>query len=210
MARVYDDFKQMAIREARLKNGIEAVSIVTPNHVHFAAAKSMLDAGIHVICDKPMTTTSEDSKALVDLVEKSGLIFGLTHNYTGYPMVRHAQQLIEDGRLGALRLVQMEYAQDWLTEPLRNKQAAWRSDPAQSGAGGCISDIGTHAYNLARFVTGLQLTSLTADLEAFVDGRLVDDNVHMLLRFEGGAKGMLWASQVAPASGFQCSFAPPG
>lgn len=201
--RIYDDFTVMAKAEAARPDGIEAVSIVTPNHMHFVPAKAFLEAGIHVICDKPLTTTLEEAKALVDVVGKSGRLFILTHNYTGYPMVRHARAMVETGDLGDIRVVQVEYAQDWLTEPLEgtgHKQAEWRTDPARSGAGGCIGDIGTHAYNLAQFVSGLETDSVLAELSTFVAGRALDDNVQVLLRFAGGARGMLWASQVAPGN----------
>ena len=200
--RTYDDFRQMAIREARLKQGIEAVAIVTPNHMHYPAAREFLKRGIHVICDKPLTATLKDAKKLAALVEKhEEVLFVLTHNYTGYPMIRQARQMIAAGELGEIRLVQAEYVQDWLSEPLEatgQKQAAWRTDPAQSGAGGATGDIGTHAMNLAEFVTGLTLEELAADVHTFVEGRRLDDNAHVLLRFKGGAKGTLWCSQVAP------------
>ncbi|WP_299780114.1 Gfo/Idh/MocA family oxidoreductase [uncultured Roseobacter sp.] len=199
-ARTYDDFKQMAIREARLKNGIEAVSIVTPNHVHFAAAREFLKRGIHVICDKPLTSTMADARKMAKAVEESDALFFLTHNYTGYPMVRQAREMIAKGDIGKIRVVQVEYPQDWLTKHEDFKQAAWRTDPAQSGAGGSTGDIGTHAHNLACFVTGLRVESLAADLQAFVSGRQLDDNAHVMLRFEGGARGMLWSSQVAPGN----------
>ncbi len=201
--RAYGDYKAMAIREARLKDGIEAVSIVTPNHMHANVAKEFLRRGIHVICDKPLTGTLSEAKALVKAAEKSGALFVLTHNYTGYPMVRQAQQMVANGDLGDIRLVQAEYPQDWLSTKLEDtglKQAEWRTDPARSGAGGAIGDIGTHAYNLACFVSGLTLDSLAADLDTFVDGRLLDDNAHVMMRFNGRAKGMLWASQVAPGN----------
>ena len=198
--RIYGDFKSMAIREARLKNGIEAVSIVTPNHVHFAAAREFLKRGIHVICDKPLTSTLPDARKLVNAVESSDALFILTHNYTGYPLVRHAREMVARGDLGNIRVVQVEYPQDWLSEHQDFKQAEWRTDPARSGAGGSTGDIGTHAYNLACFVTGLTLDSLAADLQAFVPGRRVDDNAHVMLRFKGGARGMLWSSQVAPGN----------
>ena len=200
IARIYDDFKQMAIREARLKNGIEAVSIVTPNHMHYAAAREFLKRGIHVICDKPLTSTLADARKLVKAAERSDALFVLTHNYTGYPMVRQARQMVLRGEIGKIRVVQVEYPQDWLTKQEDFKQAKWRTDPARSGAGGSTGDIGTHAHNLARFVTGLEVESLAADLDAFVPGRQVDDNGHVMLRFEGGAKGMLWCSQVAPGN----------
>jgi predicted dehydrogenase len=198
--RIYDDFKQMAIREARRKDGIEAVSIVTPNHVHFAAAREFLKRGIHVICDKPLTSTLSDAKKLVKAAEASDALFVLTHNYTGYPMVRQAREMVANGDLGAIRVVQVEYPQDWLSVEQDFKQANWRTDPNQSGAGGSTGDIGTHAFNLACFVTGLEVDSLSADLQAFVPGRLVDDNAHVMLRFAGGARGMLWSSQVAPGN----------
>lgn len=201
--RTYASFAEMAKAEAKRPDGIEAVSIVTPNHMHWPAAKAFLEAGIHVICDKPMTSNLADAKKLAALVKKSGRLFILTHNYTGYPMVRQAREMIQKGQLGEIRVVQAEYPQDWLTEKVEDtgsKQAAWRTDPKQSGVGGATGDIGTHAYNLARFVTGLELDSLAADLTAFVEGRKLDDNAHIMLRFKGGAKGMLWASQVAPGN----------
>ncbi|MCK0168362.1 Gfo/Idh/MocA family oxidoreductase [Jannaschia sp. S6380] len=201
--RSYADFAEMARREARLKDGIEAVSIVTPNHVHFAAAREFLKRGIHVICDKPLTSTLSDAKKMVRAAESSDALFVLTHNYTGYPMVRQARRMVADGEIGRIRVVQVEYPQDWLTEAAESeglKQAEWRTDPERSGAGGCVGDIGTHAFNLAEFVTGLRVESLGADLQTFVDGRRLDDNVHVLLRYEGGARGMLWSSQVAPGN----------
>ncbi|MEM9394667.1 MAG: Gfo/Idh/MocA family oxidoreductase [Pseudomonadota bacterium] len=198
--RAYGDFVAMAKREARLKTGIEAVSIVTPNHMHFPVAREFLKRGIHVICDKPLTSTLADAKKMVKAAEASGALFVLTHNYTGYPMIRHAQEMIAKGLLGEIRVVQVEYVQDWLTEEVHFKQADWRTDPAQSGAGGSTGDIGTHAMNLAAFTTGLELEALAADLQAFVPGRQVDDNGHVLLRFKGGACGMLWCSQVAPGN----------
>ncbi|MDL2399361.1 Gfo/Idh/MocA family protein [Rhizobium mayense] len=205
-SRTYASYRDMAIREAKLKNGIEAVSIVTPNHVHYDAAKEFLRRGIHVICDKPLTSNLADAKKLKKVADESGALFILTHNYTGYPMVRQAREMIANGELGDIRIVQAEYPQDWLTENIEQsgqKQAAWRTDPSQSGAGGSTGDIGTHAYNLASFVTGLELDSLAADLDSFVEGRRLDDNGHLLLRFkargsEKPAKGMLWCSQVAP------------
>ncbi len=202
-SRTYGSYKEMAIREARLKDGIEAVSIVTPNHVHFEAAREFLKRGIHVICDKPLTSNLADAKKLKKAADESSALFILTHNYTGYPMVRQAREMVANGDLGTLRVVNVEYPQDWLTEAVEQtgaKQAVWRTDPAQSGAGGSTGDIGTHAYNLASFVTGLTLESLAADLDSFVEGRRLDDNAHVLLRFEGGAKGMLWSSQVAPGN----------
>ena len=201
--RAYPDYQAMAQAEAKLENGIEAVSIVTPNHLHAAVATEFLKQGIHVICDKPLTSTLDEAKALVEKAQQSGALFVLTHNYTGYPMVRQARSMIKEGKLGKLRLVQAEYAQDWLSTKLEDsgqKQASWRTDPTRSGLGGCIGDIGTHAFNLASFVTGLEMHSLCADLDTFVDGRSLDDNAHVMLRFEGGAKGMIWSSQVAPGN----------
>jgi predicted dehydrogenase len=201
--RAYTSFEGMARAESRLPDGIEAVAIVTPNNNHYPAAKSFLEAGIHVICDKPLTSTLEDAYALRDVAKASGKLFILTHNYTGYPMIRQAREMIATGALGRLRVVQAEYAQGWLTDPIEqggHKQAGWRTDPSRSGIGGCIGDIGTHAYNLAAFVTGLETEELAADLTTFVPGRAVDDNVHIMLRYEGGARGMLWASQVAPGN----------
>jgi predicted dehydrogenase len=201
--RAYSDFEAMATAEAKRPDGIEAVAIVTPNHMHALVATAFLKAGIHVICDKPLTATLKDAEALAKLAAKSGRIFAVTYNYTGYPMIRHARQMVQDGALGDIRVVQVEYPQDWLTERLEatgQKQADWRTDPKRSGAGGCIGDIGTHAYNLASFVSGLELDSLCADLTSFVKGRQLDDNAHVMLRFKGGAKGLLWASQVAPGN----------
>ncbi|MBD1547767.1 Gfo/Idh/MocA family protein [Roseibium aggregatum] len=199
-SRIYPSFSQMAIREARLKSGIEAVAIVTPNHMHYPAAREFLKRGIHVICDKPLTSTLTDAKKLAKAAEASGALFFLTHNYTGYPMVRQAREMVQSGELGTLRVVQVEYPQDWLTVEQHNKQADWRTDPTRTGAGGSTGDIGTHAFNLACFVTGLTAESLAADLQSFVPGRQVDDNAHVMLRFEGGARGMLWCSQVAPGN----------
>lgn len=199
-SRCYGSFEEMAASEAARSDGIEAVSIVTPNHVHFAAAKAFLERGIHVICDKPLTSNLDDAKALKAVADKAKALFILTHNYTGYPMVRHARELVQNGELGEIRLVQMEYPQDWLAEPVEQtgaKQAVWRTDPAQSGVGGSTGDIGTHAYNLGSFISGLTLKELAADVHTFVEGRRLDDNAHVMLRFEGGAKGLLWCSQVA-------------
>ncbi|MDD9921373.1 MAG: Gfo/Idh/MocA family oxidoreductase, partial [Boseongicola sp.] len=173
LPRIYDDFKQMAIREARRKDGIEAVSIVTPNHMHFPAAREFLKRGIHVICDKPLTSTLLDARKMVKAVEASDALFVLTHNYTGYPMVRQARQMVAAGDIGTVRVVQVEYPQDWLTVEQDFKQAEWRTDPARSGAGGSTGDIGTHAYNLACFISGLEAEELAADLAAFVPGRQV-------------------------------------
>jgi len=198
--RSYGSYVEMAATEAEREDGIEAVAIVTPNHMHFPVAKTFLEVGIHVICDKPMTTTLAEAQELAEIAAASGKIFVLTHNYTGYPMIRQARAMVAAGDLGTIRMVHAEYIQDWLAdraEDTGSKQAGWRVDPARAGAGGSIGDIGTHAHNLACFVTGLKVERLSADLSSFVEGRELDDNANMLLRFAGGAKGMLWASQVA-------------
>jgi predicted dehydrogenase len=199
-ARVYGDYKRMAQAEAGRADGIEAVSIVTPNHMHAPVARAFLEAGIHVICDKPVTTNSADARALQALAAERGLIFAVTHNYSAYPMVRQARAMVKEGALGQIRVVQVEYAQDWLAEPLEQsgqKQAAWRTDPAQAG-GGAIGDIGSHAWHLADTIVGAPVEALCAQLNTFVPGRAIDDDVQVLLRYSGGARGMLWASQVAP------------
>ena len=201
--RVYDDFASLAKAEAARPDGVEAVSIVTPNHVHAPAAIALLEAGLHVICDKPLTVSLADAKRMQAAVAASGRIFALTHNYTGYPLVRCMRQMIRAGELGELRLVQVEYPQDWLsgpTETTGNKQAEWRVDPARAGGGGALGDIGTHAFNLADYVTGLEVAELLADLNVFVPGRKLDDNAQILLRYANGARGALWASQVAPGN----------
>ena len=198
--RAYDDFAAMAKAEAARPDGIEAVAIVTPNHMHAPAALAFLEAGIHVISDKPLTTSLAEAQRLQDAARKSGLIFALTHNYTGYPLIRHARSLVEAGELGDIRIVQVEYPQDWLTNPIEgtgHKQAEWRADPARAGAGGAIGDIGTHAYNLADFVVGIEVEQLCAQLTSFVPGRRLDDDVQVMLRYRNGARGFLWASQVA-------------
>jgi predicted dehydrogenase len=201
--RCYGSFEEMARRESRLRDGIEAVAIVTPNHMHFPAARAFLQRGIHVICDKPLTANLKEARKLAELVEKSGKVFALTHNYTGYPMTRQARDMVASGELGEIRLVHAEYIQDWLTNPIEQsgqKQAEWRTDPARSGVGGSVGDIGTHAYNIACFVSGMDAESLAADLTSFVPGRKLDDNCHIMLRYPNGARGMIWASQVAPGN----------
>ncbi len=198
--RSYGSFAEMAQKEARRKDGIEAVAIVTPNHMHAPVALEFLKRGIHVICDKPLTATLPEAKKLAKAAQTSGVVFALTHNYTGYPMVRQAREMIAGGELGDIRLVNVQYIQDWLSEPIEQtgqKQADWRTDPARSGAGGSTGDIGTHAFNLANYMSGLTLDTLAADLQSFVPGRRVDDNGHVLMRYKGGARGMLWCSQVA-------------
>ena len=201
--RTYDDFAAMAEAEAGREDGIEAVSVVTPNHVHFAAAREFLRQGIHVICDKPLASTMEEARQFEEAVQGSNAVFVLTHNYTGYPMVRQAREMVADGEIGDLRVVQVEYPQDWLAEDLEStgqKQAGWRTDPSKAGAGGSTGDIGTHAFHLAAFVTGETPTQLAADLQSFVSGRQLDDNAHVMMRYGSGARGTLWCSQVAPGN----------
>lgn len=198
--RIYDDYAAMAAAEAQRPDGIEAVAIVTPNHLHAPVATAFLKAGIHVLCDKPLSTSSADAKKLLALARRQGRVFALTHNYSGYAMVRAARQMVAEGQLGELRVVQVEYPQDWLAEPIERggqKQAAWRTDPAQSG-GGCIGDVGSHAWQLADYITGQPVAEVLAELGSFVPGRLVDDNAQVMLRYASGARGLLWASQVAP------------
>ena len=201
--RSYADYQVMAKAEAARADGIDAVSIVTPNHLHARIASAFLDAGIHVICDKPMTTSLAEAMDLVQRVRNSNCLFALTHNYSGYPMVRQAREMVAAGELGDIRVVQAEYPQDWLSTNLEasgQKQAAWRVDPERAGAGGALGDIGSHAEHLARFISGLELSEVSADLHTFVSGRRLDDNTHVLLRYANGARGMLWASQVAPGN----------
>ncbi len=201
--RAYADFSAMAKAEAARQDGIDVVAIVTPNHLHAPIAHAFLDAGIDVICDKPATTTLAEALTLVEKVKRTGRLFALTHNYSGYPMVRQAREMVAAGELGEIRLVHAEYVQDWLTTDLAatgQKQAVWRSDPAQSGAGGALGDIGTHAEQLGRFISGLELSAVSADIQSFVPGRQLDDNAHVMLRYTNGARGLLWASQVAPGN----------
>ena len=201
--RSYDDFLSMAEKESSKDDGIDVVAIVTPNHLHYPIAESFLSKGIHVICDKPLTHNLEDAENFHKVVSSSNALFALTHNYTGYPMVRQAREMFRNGEIGELRIIQVEYAQDWLTLPIEKdgqKQASWRTDPSKAGMGGSIGDIGSHAYNLADFITGAKLEELCADISSFVPGRKNDDNAHVLLRYANNAKGMLWSSQVAPGN----------
>ena len=201
--RAYASWAEMAQREGQREDRIDAVSIVTPNHLHYGPATAFLEQGIDVICDKPMTLSLDEARDLATTVERTGRVFVLTQNNTGYPMVRQARQMVHDGTLGDLRVIRVSYVQDWLTTALDQdgqKQAAWRTDPKQAGAGGSIGDIGVHAFNLAAFVSGLALESVCADLQSYVPGRQIDDNANVLLRFAGGATGTLWASQVAPGN----------
>lgn len=200
--RVYGSYAEMIEKEKQLPEGerMDFVSIVTPNHVHYGPAKMALENGFHVICDKPLCFNMEEAEALVALVEETGLIFALTHVYTGYPMVKQARAMITNGELGTIRKVVVEYPQGWLSTKLEDdvqKQADWRTDPSRSGIAGAMGDIGTHAENLAEYVTGLEITALCADLTAFVPGRQLDDDGNVLLRFNNGAKGVLHASQIS-------------
>nr|WP_316639661.1 Gfo/Idh/MocA family oxidoreductase [uncultured Roseateles sp.] len=199
-SRSYASWQEMAKREAARPDGIDAVAIVTPNHLHAPVATAFLEAGIDVICDKPLATSLADARALQSLARHRELLLCLTHTYSGYPLVRQARAMVEAGELGSLRLIQVEYAQDWLAEPIEQsgqKQASWRCDPAQAGPAGALGDIGTHAYHLASFVSGLQAESVCAELSSLVPGRKLDDHVQAMLRFPDGVRGLLWASQVA-------------
>ena len=200
--RVYGSFEEMILQEKKLPEDkrMDFVAIVTPNHVHFEPAKMALQNGFHVVCDKPLCFNMEEAKELEQLVEETGLIFALTHNYTGYPMVKQARAMIKNGDIGTVRKIVVEYPQGWLSTKLEDwdqKQAAWRTDPKRSGIAGAMGDIGTHAENLAEYITGLQITEMCADLSAFVEGRALDDDGNVLLRFNNGAKGVLHASQIA-------------
>lgn len=200
LQRSYDSYEEMARAEAQRPDGIDFAIVATPNHMHFPVVKAFLEQGIHVVCDKPMTFSLEEAQQLVSLVEGKQLVFALTHNYTGYPTVRHARDLVREGTLGDVRKVLVEYVQDWLLDALEkegNKQASWRTDPTKSGIAGSVGDIGTHAENLLEFITGLKISSLCADLTTFVEGRALDDDANMLLRLENGAKGFLTCSQIA-------------
>jgi predicted dehydrogenase len=201
-SRCYGSYEEMIKKEAALQPNerMDFVSIVTPNHMHFPPAKAALEAGFHVLSDKPATFDLAEAKALGELVKKTGKLYGLTHNYTGYPLVKQAREMVKNGALGKIRKIVVEYPQGWLATKLEasdQKQAAWRTDPKRSGAAGCIGDIGTHAENLAEYISGLKIKELAADITAFVEGRPLDDDGNVLLRFEGGAKGVLHASQIS-------------
>ncbi len=198
--RSYGSFETMAKEEAARPDGIDFVMICTPNHMHYPVAKAFLEAGIHVVCDKPMTFTLEEAEDLVKLVGQKKLVFALTHNYTGYPTVRHAQAMVKQGLIGDVRKVLVEYNQDWLMSPLEEsgqKQASWRTDPAKAGLSCCVGDIGTHGENLLEFITGVKIKSLCADFTTFVAGRKLEDDANILLRLENGGKGTLVCSQIA-------------
>ena len=207
LERNYKNYQEMAIKESERDDKIDAVAIVTPNHMHHPISMAFIDKGFNIICDKPLAMNLKECKELVQASITKNVIFAITHNYTGYPMIRNAKEMCDQGELGNIRVIQAEYAQDWLTEDLENKfdsggnkQAAWRTDPTQSGGGGCIGDIGTHAFNLVRFITGLKPQQISAELTSFVQGRKLDDNAQISIRFNGGAKGTIWSSQVAPGN----------
>ena len=200
--RVYGNFEEMIKAEKQRPEGdrMDFVAIVTPNHVHFPPAKMALENGFHVVCDKPLSFNLAEAKELAKIVEETGLLFALTHNYTGYPMVKQARAMVQNGELGPIRKVIVAYPQGWLSTALEasgQKQASWRTDPKQSGAAGAMGDIGTHAENLAEYITGLKITELCADLHTFVPGRQLDDDGSILLRFDNGARGLLYATQIA-------------
>jgi len=200
--RVYGSYKDMAEKEAKLPLGerIDFVSITTPNYVHFPVAKTFIEAGFNVVCDKPMTTTIEDAEELCRLVKKHNVVFALTHNYTGYPMVKQAREMVKKGAIGTIRKIVVEYPQGWLATLLENtdnKQAAWRTDPAKSGVSSCIGDVGSHAENLARYITGLEMEDICADIKTFLPGRRLEDDSNMLVHYSNGVRGILYASQIS-------------
>lgn len=199
-ARSYGTWQEMIAAEAARPDRVEAVAICTPNFTHYPIAKALIEAGFDVICEKPLTATLADAVALERLARDSGRFVGVTYTYSGYPMVHEARVRVAAGEIGAVRTVQVEYPLEWMATAIEqqgNAQAVWRTDPVKNGRGGSIGDIGTHAYHLAGFVSGLTLDSLTADLATFVGGRALDDNAHVMLRYQGGARGLLWSSQVA-------------
>lgn len=200
--RVYGSYEEMILQEKELPEDVrmDFISIVTPNHMHYGPAKMALENGFHVVCDKPLSFDMDEAKDLVKSVKKSGLIFALTHNYTGYPMVKQARMMVKNGDIGEIRRIVVEYPQGWLSTKLEDsdqKQASWRTDPKRSGAAGAMGDIGTHAENLAEYISGLQITELCADLHTHIEGRMLDDDGSVLLRFNNGARGVLYASQIS-------------
>ena len=201
--RAYASYEQMALAEATRSDGVEAVVIVTPNHLHAPVARAFMSAGVDIICDKPLASTLQDACDLLERTRASGLVFAVSLNNTGYAMVRQAREMVAAGAIGDIRIIRVEYVQDWLTLPIDaegQKQAAWRTDPKRAGRSACLADIGVHAHSLAAYVTGLTLESVCADLSTFVPGRALDDNAHVLLRYAGGARGVLVASQVSPGN----------
>jgi len=198
--RLYASYDEMAKGEAARQDGIDFVVIVTPNATHYAAAKAFLSKGIHVVCDKPLTVELAEAQELAELARKNKLLFGVTYTYTGYPAVKHARAMVKHGDIGDIRFVNAEYPQEWLASPIEKdgqKQAAWRTDPELTGKSNCVGDIGTHIENMVSYVTGLRIKSLSARLDSFVPGRVLDDNASIMLEYQGGAKGLYWSSQVA-------------
>ena len=195
--RTHTDYRALIAAESTRRDGAELVAVVTPNHLHFEVSSAALQAGLHVMSDKPATLNLAEAQALAEIVAASGKLYGLTHTYTGYPMVRQAREVVRRGDLGAVRKIVVEYSQGWLSRPVAAGDAGWRSDPAQSGVGGCIGDIGVHAFNLAEFVGGAPVQRLCADVGTVVAGRTLDDDCNVLLRFDGGARGVLIASQIS-------------
>jgi len=201
-SRIYGSYGEMAEKEAKLPDDekIDFVSVVTPNHLHYPVCKEFINAGFHIVCDKPMTRTIEEAQELVKLVKSSGVLFGLTHNYTGYPMVKEARELVSSGEMGKVRKVVAEYSQDWLSKPIEQegqKQASWRTDPKKAGVSSAIGDIGTHAENLVSYITGLHIESIYAEITSFVEGRELEDDANILVRFNKGAKGIFIVSQIS-------------
>lgn len=202
LGRVYGTYEEMIAREKEISAGerMDFVSIVTPNHMHFHPAKTALENGFPVVCDKPMTYSLDEAKQLEVIVKKTGLLFALTHNYTGYPLVKEARNMVASGKLGKIRKIVVEYPQGWLATKLEDtgqKQAEWRMDPKRAGISSCMGDIGTHAENLAEYITGLKITELCSDLTTFVEGRALEDDGNVLLHFDNGARGVLYASQIS-------------
>ncbi|MFP4550571.1 MAG: Gfo/Idh/MocA family protein [Spirochaetales bacterium] len=200
-SRIYESYQDMAKAESSREDGIDFVVIVTPNVSHFEIASAFLETGIHVVCDKPLTTELSDAEQLGALVDSTGLLFGVTYTYTGYPIVKHARELVQSGKLGPIRFVNAEYPQEWLARKAEdqegNRQAAWRTDPSQSGKSNCVGDIGTHIENMVSYVTGLEIERLSARLDRFVGGRRLDDNATIMIDYKGGARGLYWSSQIA-------------
>ena len=200
LERSYSSYEEMARTEAGRPDGIDFVMVTVPNHLHYPIAKTFLEQGIHVVCEKPMTFNVAEAQELIKLVEQKKLVFALSHTYTGYPTVQHARQLVQSGTLGTIRKAIVTYVQDWLMEPVEqagNKQASWRTDPGKSGIAGSVGDIGTHAANLLEFISGVNISAVCADLTSFIEGRRLDDDANMLLRLENGGKGVLTCSQIA-------------
>lgn len=199
-SRLYKSFEEMAEAEGKREDKIDFVVIVTPNNLHYAVAKAFLKQGIHVVCDKPLTPEVQEAEELAEIAKENDLLFCVTYTYTGYPIVKHAREMIKRGDIGEVRFINAEYPQDWLATPLEGtgqKQAAWRTDPAQSGKSNCVGDIGSHTENLVGYLTGLKITSLCARLDTFVEGRVLDDNATIMVNYDTGAKGVYWTSQIA-------------